>query len=140
MRQRETAPLLKSFREWIDRTMGDVLPKSDLGDAFHYTLNQWEALNQFVNCGLLDIDNNAAERAHRGLAIGRKNWLHVGSERGGQAAAIHFSVIASCKMNDLDPFAYLVDILNRLPTTPDSELVNLLPHRWKKPPATSVSA
>jgi hypothetical protein len=135
IRQRDTAPLLKSFREWIDKTHGDVLPKSDLGDAFRYTLNQWKALNEFAKCGLLSIDNNPAERAHRGIAIGRKNWLHVGSERGGHAAATHFSLIASCKMNGLDPFAYLVDILPRLATTPASELGHLAPHRWAKPPA-----
>ena len=138
IRQRDTAPLLKSFHEWIGKTHGDVLPKSELGEAFGYTLNQWEALNQFVNSGLLSIDNNPAERAHRGIAIGRKNWLHVGSERGGHAAAIHFSLIASCKMNGIDPFAYLVDILPRLATTPESELGQLAPHRWK-PPATAPS-
>jgi len=133
IRQRDTAPLLQSFRAWIDQTHGDVLPKSALGEAFRYTLNQWDALNQFANCGLLSIDNNPAERAHRGIAIGRKNWLHVGSERGGHAAAIHFSLIASCKMNGLDPFAYLVDILPRIATTPASELGHLAAHRWKPP-------
>ena len=138
IRQRDTTPLLKSFRDWIDKTNGDVLPKSDLGEAFRYTLNQWEALNQFASSGLLSIDNNPAERAHRGIAIGRKNWLHVGSERGGHAAAIHFSLIASCKMNRIDPFAYLVDVLPRIATTPESELGQLAPHRWK-PPATAAS-
>jgi len=139
IRQRDTTPLLQSFREWIDKTHGDVLPKSDLGEAFRYTLNQWDALNQFASCGLLSIDNNPAERAHRGIAIGRKNWLHVGSERGGHAAAIHFSLIASCKMNGIDPFAYLVDILHRLPLTPESELGQLAPHRWTKEQAIATS-
>jgi transposase len=138
IRQRDTAPLLQSFREWINKTHGDVLPKSDLGDAFRYTLNQWDALNEFAKCGLLSIDNNPAERAHRGIAIGRKNWLHVGSERGGHAAAIHFSLIASCKLNGLDPFAYLVDILPRLAATPASELGQLAPHRWTKRAAASI--
>jgi transposase len=138
IRQRDTVPLLKSFREWIDKAHGNVLPKSDLGEAFRYTLNQWEALSQFASSGLLSIDNNPAERAHRGIAIGRKNWLHVGSERGGHAAAIHFSLIASCKMNGIDPFAYLVDILPRIPATPQSELGQLAPHRWK-PAATAAS-
>jgi hypothetical protein len=139
IRQRDTAPLLQSFREWINKTHGDVLPKSDLGDAFRYTLNQWEALNEFAKCGLLSIDNNPAERAHRGIAIGRKNWLHVGSERGGHAAAIHFSLIASCKLNGLDPFAYLVDILPRVATTPAPDLGHLAPHRWTKSPAIPPS-
>jgi len=139
IRQRDTVPLLKAFREWIDKTHGDVLPKSALGDAFRYTLNQWEALNQFPSCGLLSIDNNPAERAHRGIAIGRKNWLHVGSERGGHAAAIHFSFIASCKMNGIDPFAYLVDVIPRIPLTAESELGQLAPHRWAKQQAIATS-
>jgi hypothetical protein len=137
IRQSESVPLLRSFREWLDKTIGETLPKSKLGEAFRYTLNQWEALNEFPKCGLLDIDNNAAERAHRSIAIGRRNWMFVGSERGGRAAATHFSFIASCKMNGLEPFEYLVDVLNRLPTTPASELRQLLPNRWAKhrPPA-----
>jgi hypothetical protein len=136
IRQRESVPILKSFREWIDKTMGNTLPKSKLGEAFRYTLNQWEALNQYPSCGLLDIDNNAAERAHRGIAIGRNNWNFVGSERGGHAAATHFSFIASCKMNAVEPFAYLVDVLTRLPSTPAAELAELLPHRWKPQPTS----
>jgi hypothetical protein len=139
IRQRDTTPLLKSFREWIDKTHSDVLPKSDLGEAFRYTLNQREALQQFASFGILSMDNNPAERAHRGIAIGRKNWLHVGSGRGGHAAAIHFSLIASCKMNGIDPFAYLVDVLHRLPSTPESELEQLAPHRWTKQQAIATS-
>jgi transposase len=136
IRQRETVPLLKELRRWIDKTIGDTLPKSDLGEAFRYTLNQWDALNQFAACGLLAMDNNPAERAHRGIAIGRKNWMFVGSERGGRAAATHFSLLASCIRNAVEPFAYLVDVLNRLPATPASDLGQLLPHRWKpRPPA-----
>ena len=81
------------------------------------------------------MDNNAAERAHRGIAIGRKNWQMVGSERGGRAAATHFSIIASCKMNAVEPFAYLVDVLDRLPKTPTAELAELMPNRWRPQPA-----
>jgi transposase len=136
VRQRESAPLVSSFREWIDKTLGNVLPKSPLGEAMGYTLNQWDALKQFLTSGLLDMDNNAAERAHRGIAIGRKNWMKVVGPRGGNAAAIHFSLIASCKLNEVEPFSYLVDVLNRLPTSPSTELAQLLPNRWKpQPPA-----
>ena len=116
-----------------------MLPKSDLGDAIRYTLNQWDALQVFTTCGLLDPDNNEAERGHRGIAIGRNNWRMVGSDRGGEAAAIHFSFIASCKMNNVEPFTYLVDVLRRLPTTPREQLVDLLPHRWKLSTNPSVS-
>lgn len=145
MRQRETAPLLKNFGEWLRQMQTLVLPKSDLGDAIRYALNQWDALQVFTTNGLLDADNNEAERGHRGIAIGRKNWRMVGSDRGGEASAIHFSFIASCKMNDVEPFTYLVDVLRRLPTTPRDQLIELLPHRWKPraatpPPADSSSS
>jgi hypothetical protein len=83
-----------------------ALPKSELGEAIRYTLNHWDALQVFTTCGLLDPDNNEAERGHRGVAIGRKNWRMVGSDRGGEAAAIHFSFIASCKMNNVESFTY----------------------------------
>ena len=135
VRQEETVPLLNNFGIWLRQTMGNVLPKSELGEAIRYTLNQWDALQVFTTCGLLDPDNNEAERGHRGIAIGRKNWRMVGSDRGGEAAAIHFSFIASCKMNNVEPFTYLVDVLRRLPNTPREQLVDLLPHRWK--PATA---
>ena len=139
VRQEETVPLLNSFGTWLRQTSGSVLPKSELGEAIRYTLNQWDALQVFTTCGLLDPDNNEAERSHRGIAIGRKNWRMVGSDRGGEAAAIHFSFIASCKMNNVEPFAYLVDVLRRLPTTPREQLVDLLPHRWKPSTAPPVT-
>lgn len=131
VRTRETAPLLETFGTWLRKTVGNVLPKSDFGGAIGYTLNQWDALQQFTRCGLLDADNNEAERGHRGIAIGRNNWRMVGSPRGGRAAAVHFSFISSCKMNRVEPFGYLVDVLERLPLTPKADLGELLPHRWK---------
>jgi hypothetical protein len=139
VRQAETVPLLQNFGIWLREVQGSVLPKSDLGEAIRYTLNQWDALQVFTTCGLLDPDNNEAERGHRGIAIGRKNWRMVGSDRGGEAAAIHFSFISSCKMNQVEPFAYLVDVLRRLPDTPRERLVDLLPHRWKPLSAAPVS-
>jgi len=139
VRQAETVPLLNNFGVWLRQTSGNVLPKSELGEAIRYTLNQWDALQVFTTCGLLDADNNEAERGHRGIAIGRKNWRMVGSDRGGEAAAIHFSFIASCQMNNVEPFAYLVDILRRLPDTPREQLVDLLPHRWKPSTASPAS-
>jgi len=139
VRQAETVSLLHNFGVWLRQTCGNALPKSKLGEAIRYTLNQWDALQVFTTCGLLDADNNEAERSHRGIAIGRKNWRMVGSDRGGEAAAIHFSFIASCQMNNVEPFAYLVDVLGRLPHTPHEQLVDLLPHRWKPSTAPSVS-
>jgi hypothetical protein len=100
-----------------------------------YALNQWAALIRYAADGRLSIDNLAAERALRSLTIGRRNWLFRGSERGGRAAAVHFSLIASCARHEIEPFAYLRDILTRLPAllpqaTPEN-LRALLPDRWR---------
>jgi hypothetical protein len=80
-----------------------------------YALGNWQALGRYTERGELDIENGEAERALRGIAIGRRNWLFCASERGGRAAAIHFSFVASCRRHNLDPFAYLRDVLTRLP-------------------------
>jgi hypothetical protein len=103
--------------------------------AKNYTRNNWTALNQYAHHGHLAIDNNAAERALRGIAIGRRNWLFLGSDRGGRAAAAHFSLIASCVRNNVEPFAYLRNLLTRLPTLSANasrdDLRALLPDRWR---------
>ena len=108
--------VLKQFGDWLEAEAPRVLPKSPLREAMEYTRNNWTALNQYAHHGHLAIDNNAAERALRGIAIGRRNWLFLGSDRGGRAAAVHFSLIASCLRNNVEPFAYLRDLLTRLPT------------------------
>ena len=100
--------------------------------------NQWTSLNRYVDDGRLAIDNNAAERSLRGIAVGRKNWLFCGSDRGGHTAAVRFSLIASSLRHRLDPFAYLRDLFTRLPAklaanASRDELRNLLPDRWTAP-------
>jgi hypothetical protein len=100
-----------------------------------YTLSNWAALSVYPDDGWLDIDNNEAENALRGIALGRKNWLFCGSDRGGHTAAVHFSLIATCLRHRLDPFAYLRDVYTRLPillAAPPSRdtLRALLPDRW----------
>lgn len=130
-RQEHSRPLLAAFRTWLDDTAAVVLPKSPLAAAIRYALNQWEALGRYTEDGQLAIDNNAAERSLRGIAIGRKNWLFVGSERGGHTAATILTLITSAIRHHLDPFAYLRDVLRRLPTTEPANLTNLLPNRWR---------
>jgi hypothetical protein len=120
---------LDAYRSWLDSQT--FLPKSLLGQAATYTLNQWDALIRYVEDGELSIDNNRAERAMRPLAIGRKNWLFVGSPLAGERAAILFTLIASCKENLVEPRAYLRDIFTRLPQgLSDEQLLELLPDRW----------
>lgn len=130
-RQHHARPILAEFRAWLDEQSPRVLPKSPLGIAIRYALNQWDALCRYIDDGQLAIDNNAAERSLRGLAIGRRNWLFVGSEQGGHTAATILTLIASATRHSLDPFAYLRDLLRRLPTTADTDLVTLLPNRWQ---------
>jgi transposase len=134
-RQARSLPVLKQFGAWLEAETPRVLPKSPLRAAMEYTRNNWTALNQYAHHGHLTIDNNAAERALRGIAIGRRNWLFLGSDRGGRAAAVHFSLIASCLRNNVEPFAYLRDLLTRLPTllpgTSRDALRPLLPDCWK---------
>lgn len=113
-----------------------MLPKSPIGQAAAYTFNQWNALQRYCDSGELKIDNNAAERIMRPVAIGRKNWLFVASRTGGERAAVLMSVVQSCKRNHVEPWAYLRDAFARLPKlgdAPTSEnLDQFLPHRWLK--------
>jgi transposase len=134
-RQSRSLPLLEGFHAWLETEAPKVLPKSDVRGAMEYTLNNWAALCRYTESGWLDIDNNEGENAVRGIALGRKNWLFCGSDRGGRAAAVHFSLLTSCKRHDLDPWVYYRDILIRLPAmlpgASDEDLLALLPHRWR---------
>lgn len=134
-RQERSRPLLSGFHAWLEAEAPKVLPKSPVRGAMDYTLNNWAALCVYTEDGWLDIDNNEGENSVRGLCLGRKNWLFLGSDRGGCAAAIHFSLLASCKRHGLDPWLYYRDVLVRLPAmlpgASDEELLALLPHRWQ---------
>ena len=134
-RQERSRPLLNGFHAWLEAEASKVLPKSAVRGAMDYTLSNWAALSVYPDDGWLDIDNNEGENSLRGLCIGRRNWLFCGSDRGGRAAAIHFSLLASCKRHGHDPWVYLRDVLTRLPAmlpgASDEELLPLLPHLWQ---------
>jgi transposase len=134
-RQERSRPLLNDFHAWLEAEAPKVLPKSAVRGAMDYTLSNWAALSVYPDDGWLDIDNNEGENSLRGLCLGRKNWLFFGNDRGGRAAAIHFSLLASCKRHGHDPWVYLRDVLTRLPAmlpgASEEELLALLPHRWK---------
>ena len=132
LRMEEAKPILDDFEPWAKAHLADVLPKSPIAQAFGYTLNHWKAFNRYLDDGRLAIDNNPAERAIRPLAVGRKNWLFAGSKRGGHAAATIYSLITSAKDHGLDPFAYLRDILRRIPTHPNKKIHELFPDNWKQ--------
>jgi len=126
LRVEHSRPLLNDLKLWLDAEM--FLPKSLSGKAATYTLNQWNALSRYLEDGDLSIDNNASERAMRPVAIGRKNWMFVGSKPAGHRAAILMSMIATCKANLVEPWAWLKDVLIQLPL--GTPLESLLPNIW----------
>src|SRR5262249_32937635 len=114
-RGQRAVPLLESFQTWLDGEAARALPKSPIGQAISYTRSNWAALCRYTDKVYLAIENNRSERSWRPAAIGRKNWLFVGNDQGGRTAAVLFTMIASAKANSADPFAYLRDLLTRLP-------------------------
>jgi transposase len=130
MRQERTLPKLKEFKLWLEEQAKVVLPKSPIAQAINYARNHWEALLRFTEHGFLNIDNNAAERALRPGAVGRKNWLFAGSDEGGRTTAVLYSLTQTCRRHGIDPFAYLQDVLARVPKSEYQELSDLFPHRW----------
>lgn len=130
LRQERSVPLLREFHAWLEEEASRVLPKSPIGQAIGYARSNWAALERYAHSGVLDIDNNAAERAMKVVVLGRKNWLFAGSDQGGRTAATIFSLTVTCKRIGIDPFAYLRDMLDRVRTHPAHRMEELLPDRW----------
>jgi hypothetical protein len=131
LRQRVSARLIATLHQYLLELQPQVLPKSPSGAAVRYAMNQWDALTCFLEDGELEIDNGATERANRDIALGRGNWTFFGSDRGGTTAAVLRSFIASCKRCDVEPFAWLRDVLSRISAHSISRLGELLPQNWK---------
>jgi transposase len=131
-RQKQAKPILAEIKTVLNEYKNRVLPKSPIGKAISYSLNQWEALNIYVDDPMLDIDNNLSERTLRMVVIGRKNYMFAGSEAGAWRAAIIYSLVASCKLNEIDPFRYFRDVLSRVSIHPADKIDELLPSEWKK--------
>ena len=139
-RQKHALPILETFKTWLESERPGLLPKSEIAGAFTYTLNQWEVLLRYTEDGALSIDNNLAERLMKLPAIGRKNWLFVGSEAGCERAAILLSLIASAKLCHVEPWAWLNAVFRELPQRlsglgdddPPPDLSDLLPDVWLK--------
>jgi hypothetical protein len=128
---KESAPLLVKIKKKLEEHLPGHLPQSPMSQAINYTLGLWKELNVFLQDGRLPIDNNAAERAIRPIAIGRKNWLFIGSETGGHTAAVLMSFCATCRHLKINPWVYLKDVLQRIQSHPISRLHELLPDEWQ---------
>ena len=130
LRQQGAAPVLLELHAYLLKIREEVLPKSAAGRAVNYALKNWPALTRYCEDGGLAMDNNHTERSLRGIAVGRNNWLFVGSGRGGQTMAIPRSFVGSCEMVKVDPFAWFQDVLSRIGEQSMQALDVLLPHRW----------
>lgn len=139
MRQDLAVPILNTFHAWLEAQDRELLPKSPMKEAFTYALNQWQALCRYTEAGFLTIDNNVAEREMKQIAIGRKNWLFFGSPQGGNTAAILYTFTSTCRRLAIEPWAYLQDVLTRLPTLPKERLADLLPDRCKPAPTPATT-
>jgi hypothetical protein len=130
-RQEQTAPLIADLKVWLESTQSKISGKSELAKAMRYGLSRWPALCCYLNDGRVEIDNNVAERSIRGIALGRKNYLFAGSDAGGNRAAAIYSLIETCKLNDIDPEAYVRDSLGRIADHKINRIAELLPWVWK---------
>ncbi|HWE05421.1 MAG TPA: IS66 family transposase, partial [Rhizomicrobium sp.] len=138
VRQELSKPLVEELQTYLQEQRAKLSRSHDLAKAIDYILKRWAAFTLFLDDGRVCLSNNAAERALRGIALGRKSWMFCGSDRGGQRAAAMYSLIVTAKMNDIDPQAWLADVLRRINEHPASKLDDLLPWNWR-PSASSHS-
>jgi transposase len=131
VRQEMSAPLVADLEAWMREQRAKLARGNDVAKAMDYMLKRWPAFTRFLDDGRICLSNNAAERALRGIALGRKSWLFCGSDRGGERAAAMYGLIVSAKMNDIDPQAWLADVLARIADLPQNRLHELLPWNWK---------
>jgi transposase len=133
-RRERSAPILADLEPWLRQQQERLSRKSEVGKAIAYTTRRWEALTRFMTDGRICMSNNAAERALRGVAVGRRNWTFAGSDRGGERAAAIYTLIETAKLNGVDPQAWLADVLARLPDHPAKQVAALLPWNWRTAP------
>jgi transposase len=133
VRQEQSAPLIAELGTWMRDQRAKLSRHDPVAKALDYMLTRWPAFSRFLSDGRTCMTNNAAERALRGIALGRKSWLFCGSDRGGQRAAVMYSLIVTAKMNDVDPQAWLADVLARIAAHPAQQIDELLPWNWRPP-------
>ena len=124
-------PVLEAMKTWLDRESLKVLPKSVIGKAIGYMLNQWPRLLVYVTDGRIEIDNNLVENAIRPVALGRKNYLFAGSHDGARQAALIYTMVSNARLKNLDSFAYIRDVISRISDHPQKRIDDLLACNWK---------
>jgi transposase len=132
VRTERSAPLVAELEEWMRGERAKLSRHSPVAQAIDYMLKRWDGFAHFLSDGRICLTNNAAERALRGLALGRKSWLFAGSERGADRAAVMYTLIGTAKLNDIDPQAWLADVLARIADMPQKQLADLLPWNWRR--------
>jgi transposase len=131
MRQECSKPLIIALEAFLREKLALLSAKNDTAKAINYTLSRWAEFTRFLDDGRICLSNNAAERALRGVAIGRRNWTFAGSDEGGRRAAAVYTLIESCQLNDVNPQAWLAFVLAKLPDHPAKAIDELLPWNWK---------
>jgi hypothetical protein len=131
VRQELSAPLVADLQAWMREQRAKLSRGNDVAKAMDYMLKRWTAFTRFLDDGRICLSNNAAERAVRGIALGRKSWMFCGSDRGGERAAVMYSLIVTAKMNNVDPQAWLTDVLARIAEHSVQKLDELLPWNWR---------
>ena len=131
VRQERSTPLVAALEAWMRAERAKLSRHNAVAKAIDYMLTRWQAFTRFLDDGRICLSNNAAERALRGLALGRKSWLFAGSERGAERAALMYTLIHTAKLNDVDPQAWLADVLARIADHPVNRVDELLPWKWK---------
>ena len=131
VRQEQSAPLVAELEDWMRTERAGLSRHAAVAKAMDYMLKRWDGFARFLDDGRICLTNNAAERALRGIALGRRAWLFCGSDRGGVRAAVMYTLIGTAKLNDVDPQAWLADVLARISDLPQNRLPELLPWHWK---------
>jgi len=139
-RRARATPILAELRAFLDETMAKISGKTGLAGAIRYAVSRWTALTRYIDDGRLEMSNNAAERAIRPLALGRKNYLFAGSDEGGRRAALMYTLIETARLNDLDPEAWLTDIISRIADHPINRVDELLPWNWTRAATQAIAA
>ena len=131
IRNEKSRPVLEAIHELLMNPGKIILPGNKVSEAINYTVKHWSQLTMFLEDGRLPIDNNLVENSIRPVALGRKNWLFAGSKDGARRMAIIYSLVATCKLNEVNPYEYFYDILPRIPDFPQKNIADLIPARWK---------